>query len=66
MRRSALDAFMAAKSEIDSLVAQLAAQSDEHFCLSPEDVDWGAVTSLTDIRMHLQLALDACPKGMPS
>ena len=45
-RERALDAFMAKKAEIDTMLARLAALSAEHFDTSPEEIDWGHVGTL--------------------
>jgi len=41
----ALAAFMTNKDQIDQLLAALKNLSDEHFNVSPEDVNWGHVGS---------------------
>lgn len=43
---AALDAFMAAKMEIDALLARLVAHSADHFGYGPEEVHWGHVGTL--------------------
>ena len=43
---AALDAFIAVKAEIDTMVARLAAHSADHFGYSPEEVNWGHVGTL--------------------
>ena len=50
----AIDAFMAAKAEIDTMLARLAAFSAEHFCRSPDAVDWGDVGDLVHYREKLR------------
>jgi hypothetical protein len=47
-RRSneALDAFLAAKAEIDAMLARLQALSDDHFDAQPDEVNWGHVGTL--------------------
>ena len=50
----ALDAFIAAKAEIDRLLADLAALSADHFHASPDEINWGHVGSATHIRDRLQ------------
>lgn len=45
-RATAIDAFITKKIEIDRLLVRLAALSDEHFNVSPEDVNWGHVGTL--------------------
>lgn len=43
---SALSAFIARKLEIDTMLQRLAALSDDHFGVEPDDVDWGHVGTL--------------------
>jgi hypothetical protein len=45
-REQALDAFMARKAEIDTMLARLTALSADHFDTSPEEIDWGHVGTL--------------------
>ena len=47
MRRTALDAYIARKAEIDTMLARLKALSDDHFNVDPDDIDWGHVGTLT-------------------
>ena len=42
----ALDAFMTAKSQIDAMLARLAALSEDHFGTHPDEINWGHVGSL--------------------
>ena len=42
----ALAAFVARKFEIDAMLDRLRALSDDHFNVSPDDVDWGHVGTL--------------------
>ncbi len=42
----ALDAFLAAKSEIDAMLERLAALSADHFATSPDEIHWGHVGTL--------------------
>ena len=53
-RSNALDAFIAAKAEIDTMVARLAAHSADHFGYSPEEVNWGHVGTLDHYRARLR------------
>jgi hypothetical protein len=46
MRRTALDAYIAKKIEIDTMLARLKALSDEHFGVGPDEVNWGDVGTL--------------------
>jgi hypothetical protein len=43
----ALDAFIAAKAEIDTMLARLKALSDDHFEAHPDEIHWGHVGTLT-------------------
>ena len=43
----ALDAFIAAKAEIDTMLARLKALSDDHFETHPGEIHWGHVGTLT-------------------
>ena len=45
-RESALDAFMARKADIDTMLARLTALSADHFDTSPEEINWGHVGTL--------------------
>ena len=47
MRRTALDAYIAKKIEIDTMLARLAALSQDHFNVAPDEVNWGHVGTLT-------------------
>lgn len=51
---TALDAFIAAKTEIDAMLTRLVAHSAEHFGYSPEDVNWGHVGTLDHYRARLR------------
>jgi hypothetical protein len=51
---AALDAFIAAKTEIDIILARLAALSADHFGYTPEDVNWGHVGTLDCYRARLR------------
>lgn len=43
----ALDAFIAAKAEIGTMLARLKALSDDHFETHPDEIHWGHVGTLT-------------------
>ena len=45
----ALDAFIAAKAEIDVMLARLQALSDDHFNFDPDAVNWGSVGSISSV-----------------
>jgi len=55
---AALHAFISAKTEIDAMLARLAALSADHFDYSPEDVNWGHVGSLDLYRALLREITD--------
>jgi hypothetical protein len=55
---AALDAFIAAKAEIDAMLARLAAHSADHFGSSPEEVNWGHVGTLDHYRARLREITD--------
>ncbi|MFC3088046.1 hypothetical protein [Tabrizicola soli] len=42
----ALDAFIAAKVEIDVMLERLKALSDDHFETNPDEINWGDVGTL--------------------
>lgn len=42
----AIAAFIARKTEIDAMLARLAALSDEHFGYTPDEINWGHVGTL--------------------
>ena len=50
----ALAAFVTAKTEIDRLLAELAALSADHFQASPDEITWGHVGTANHIRDRLQ------------
>jgi hypothetical protein len=50
----ALAAFISAKTEIDRLLADLAALSADHFHASPDEVNWGHVGTANHIRGRLR------------
>jgi hypothetical protein len=45
-REPALAAFIAKKSEIDTMLTRLQKFSDDHFGVAPDDVTWGDVGTL--------------------
>ena len=55
---AALDAFVAAKAEIDAMLARLVARSADHFGYSPDDVTWGHVGTLDHYRARLREITD--------
>jgi hypothetical protein len=50
----ALDAFLAAKTEIDAMLERLKALSDDHFQTDPDEVNWGHVGTLNHYRARLR------------
>ena len=54
----ALDAFIAKKAEIDSMLARLQALSDDHFNFDPEAVNWGSVGSIGSVASDLRKITD--------
>ena len=52
--RTALDAFIANKAEIDTMLNRLQALSDEHFGYSPDDINWGHVGTPHALRRAAQ------------
>ncbi|SNT20489.1 hypothetical protein SAMN05880556_13418 [Azospirillum sp. RU38E] len=55
----ALDAFLARKAEIDTMLARLTALSDEHFNVAPDDIHWGHVGTLATYAELLKRITDA-------
>lgn len=55
---AALDAFIAAKIEIDAMLARLMAHSADHFGNSPEEVNWGHVGTLEHYLTRLREIAD--------
>ena len=54
----ALDAFIAAKTDIDAMLARLAALSADHFKTSPNEINWGHVGTLNHYRAKLREITD--------
>ena len=50
----ALDAFLAAKAEIDGMLERLAVLSAGHFETSPDEIHWGHVGVLNHYRARLR------------
>ena len=59
MRRTALDAYIAKKNEIDTMLARLTALSDDHFNVSPNEVNWGHVGTLAHYAELLKRITDS-------
>ena len=58
----ALDAFLAAKFEIDAMLERLAALSADHFGTDPDEIDWGHVGTLNHYRAKLREITDSAFK----
>ena len=58
----ALDAFLAAKFEIDAMLERLAALSADHFDTSPDEINWGHVGTLAHYAELLKRITDAAFK----
>ena len=58
----ALDAFLAAKFEIDTMMERLAALSADHFETSPDEINWGHVGTLNHYASLLRQITDSAFK----
>ena len=58
----AIDAFLAAKAEIDTMLERLAALSADHFETSPDEINWGHVGTLNHYRDRLREITDSAFK----
>ena len=58
----ALDAFIAAKAEIDTMLDRLKALSDDHFETHPDEINWGHVGTLNHYASLLRQITDAAFK----
>ncbi|WP_299363382.1 hypothetical protein [uncultured Paracoccus sp.] len=56
---NALDAFIAAKTDIDAMLERLAALSADHFETSPDEVNWCHVGTLNHYRDRLREITDS-------
>jgi hypothetical protein len=61
-RRTALDAFIAKKTEIDTMLTRLAALSADHFNTAPDAINWGDVGTLTHYAELLKRITDSAFK----
>ena len=59
---TALNAFLAAKIEIDSMLARLKTLSDDHFDTHPDEINWGDVGTLNHSASLLRQMADAADK----
>ena len=55
----AIAAFLAAKADIDAMLARLADLSEDHFDVAPESVTWGHAGTLAHYRDQLRAISDA-------
>ena len=62
MRRTALDAYIAKKMEIDTLLDRLKALSDDHFNVAPDEINWGHVGTLAHYAELLKRITDSAFK----
>ena len=58
----ALDAFLAAKFEIDAMLERLAALSADHFETHPDEIHWGHVGTLQHYAGLLRQITDSALK----
>lgn len=58
----AVDAFIAAKTEIDAMLERLTALSADHFGTSPDEINWGHVGTLNHYRAKLREITDSAFK----
>ena len=61
-KQTAPDAFIACKAEIDTRLERLKALSNEHFGMSPDDINWGHVGALARYAELLKRITDAAFK----
>jgi LmbE family N-acetylglucosaminyl deacetylase len=55
----ALDAFLAAKVEIDAMLARMTTLSADHFDAHPDEINWGHVGTLTHYASLLRQITDS-------
>lgn len=55
----ALDAFIAAKFEIDAMLERLVKLSTDHFSTSPDEINWGHVGTLNHYSSLLRQITDS-------
>ena len=55
----ALNAFLAAKIEIDGMLARLKTLSDDHFETDPDEINWGDVGTLNHYASLLRQITDS-------
>ena len=57
-REQALDAFIAKKTEIDTMLAKPTALSAEHFDTGPDEINWGHVGTISHYASLLKQITD--------
>ena len=62
MLRTALDAYIAKKIEIDTMLARLTALSDDHFNVDPDEINWSHVGTLAHYAELLKRITDSAFK----
>ena len=62
MRRTALDAYIAKKIEIDTMLDRLKTLSDDHFGIAPDQINWGHVDTLAHYAELLKRITDSAFK----
>ena len=60
---AALNAFLAAKHEIDGMLARLKTLSDDHFDTVPDAINWGDVGTLNHYASLLRQITDSAFSG---
>lgn len=55
----ALNAFIAAKTDIEAMLARLTALSNDHFETNPDEINWGDVGNLTHYASLLRQITDS-------
>jgi hypothetical protein len=55
---TAIDAYIAAKAEIDAMLDRLQRLSDDHFETHPDAIDWGHVGTISHYRDKLREITD--------
>lgn len=58
----ALNAFIAAKADIDAMLARLTTLSNDHFETNPDEINWGDVGTLNHYASLLRQITDAAFK----
>jgi hypothetical protein len=58
----ALNAFVSAKADIDTMLERLTALSDDHFETNPDEINWGDVGTLNHYASLLRQITDSAFK----